>query len=263
MRNVVLRPGSSGPFVRDLQLALNNRLNPSPNLIVNGLVTSQTQTALRSFQRANWLEEDGIAGPCTLDAIYDTEAMRPTPPSAVVANRVVFLGPTYMYPNKDGLEFFLAESWPLVRAASSLATLHLIGKNRPAEREAYASAPGVTPLGFVPDIRVPMAEAACSIVPLRIGGGTRLKILDAWALGKAVVSTSIGCEGLRAVDGENILIRDDPATFAAAVTEVLRNDALRTRLGAGGRATAEETYSWARVGRDLRADYHALLDASK
>jgi len=77
MRNVVLRPGSSGPFVRDLQLALNNRLNPSPNLIVNGLITPQTQVALRSFQRANWLEEDGIAGPCTLDAIYDTEAMRP------------------------------------------------------------------------------------------------------------------------------------------------------------------------------------------
>lgn len=77
MRNVVLRPGSSGPFVRDLQLALNNRLNPSPNLIVNGLVTPQTQAALRSFQRANWLEEDGIAGPCTLDAIYDTEAVRP------------------------------------------------------------------------------------------------------------------------------------------------------------------------------------------
>lgn len=77
MRNVVLRPGSSGPFVRDLQLALNNRLNPSPNLIVNGLFTPQTQMALRSFQRANWLEEDGIAGPCTLDALYDTEAMRP------------------------------------------------------------------------------------------------------------------------------------------------------------------------------------------
>lgn len=77
MRNVVLRPGSSGPFVRDLQLALNNRLNPSPNLIVNGLITPQTQIALRSFQRANWLEEDGIAGPCTLDAIYDTEASRP------------------------------------------------------------------------------------------------------------------------------------------------------------------------------------------
>ena len=77
MRNVVLRPGSSGPFVRDLQLALNNRLNPSPNLIVNGLISPQTQAALRSFQRANWLEEDGIAGPCTLDALYDTETTRP------------------------------------------------------------------------------------------------------------------------------------------------------------------------------------------
>lgn len=77
MRNVVLHPGSSGPFVRDLQLALNSRLNPSPNLIVNGLITPQTQVALRSFQRANWLEEDGIAGPCTLDAIYNTEATRP------------------------------------------------------------------------------------------------------------------------------------------------------------------------------------------
>lgn len=77
MRNVVLRPGSSGPFVRDMQLALNSRLNPSPNLIVNGIMTPQTQQAVRAFQRANWLEEDGIAGPCTLDAIYNTEAVPP------------------------------------------------------------------------------------------------------------------------------------------------------------------------------------------
>jgi Papain-like cysteine protease AvrRpt2/Putative peptidoglycan binding domain len=77
MRNVVLRPGSSGPFVRDMQLALNSRLNPSPNLIVNGLMTPQTQAAVRAFQRANWLEEDGIAGPCTLDAIYNTESLPP------------------------------------------------------------------------------------------------------------------------------------------------------------------------------------------
>lgn len=77
MRNVVLRPGSSGPFVRDMQLALNSRLNPSPNLIVNGVMTAQTELAVRAFQRANWLEEDGIAGPGTLDALYNTEAAAP------------------------------------------------------------------------------------------------------------------------------------------------------------------------------------------
>ncbi|MDZ4392370.1 peptidoglycan-binding protein [Cypionkella sp.] len=73
MRNVILRPGSSGQFVRDLQLALNNRLNPSPNLIVNGLYTPQTERAVLAFQRSNWLEMDGIAGPCTLDALHGTE----------------------------------------------------------------------------------------------------------------------------------------------------------------------------------------------
>lgn len=77
MRNVVLRSGSSGPFVRDLQMALNSRLNPSPNLIVNGLYTPQTERAVRAFQRSNWLEIDGIAGPCTLDVLNNTEQSAP------------------------------------------------------------------------------------------------------------------------------------------------------------------------------------------
>ncbi|GLS85409.1 hypothetical protein GCM10010873_03820 [Cypionkella aquatica] len=73
MRNVIVRPGSSGQSVRELQLALNNRLNPSPNLIVNGLYTPQTERAVVAFQRSNWLEMDGIAGPCTLDALHGRE----------------------------------------------------------------------------------------------------------------------------------------------------------------------------------------------
>src|SRR5213082_4323309 len=87
------------------------------------------------------------------------------------------------------------------------------------------------------------SDAACYVVPLRVGGGTRLKILDAWAMGKAVVSTSVGCEGLAAEDGRNILIRDDPDGFAQAVCAVLRDAALRQRLGAGGRRTVELQYS--------------------
>ena len=89
----------------------------------------------------------------------------------------------------------------------------------------------MTALGYLPDIRRPLAEACCCVVPIRIGGGTRLKILDAWAMGKAVVSTSIGCEGLDAVDGENILIRDTPEAIADALLQVLRDARLRSRLG--------------------------------
>ncbi|MGL6212022.1 MAG: peptidoglycan-binding domain-containing protein [Paracoccaceae bacterium] len=77
MRQPILRPGSSGPFVRDLQLALNSRLNPSPRLIVSGIFDAPTGRAVRAFQVANWLEEDGIAGTCTLDAVYETEAHAP------------------------------------------------------------------------------------------------------------------------------------------------------------------------------------------
>lgn len=77
MRQAILRPGSSGPFVRDLQLALNSRLNPSPRLMVNGMYDAPTGRAVRAFQIANWLEEDGIAGLCTLDAVYETEQHAP------------------------------------------------------------------------------------------------------------------------------------------------------------------------------------------
>jgi glycosyltransferase involved in cell wall biosynthesis len=115
--------------------------------------------------------------------------------------------------------------------------------------------------GYVPDVRPHFAEASCTVVPLRVGGGTRLKILDAWSMGKAIVSTSIGCEGLENVDGENILIRDDPAEFAEAVVEVLRDDELRNRLGRNGRKTAEEIYAWPVVGRKMNALYQDLLAA--
>ena len=93
-----------------------------------------------------------------------------------------------------------------------------------------------------------------------MGGGTRLKILDAWAMGKAVVSTSIGCEGLEAVDGENILIRDTPDAIASAVLQVLRDADLRAHLERNGRRKATETYTWSAVGHRIRSAYGALLN---
>jgi glycosyltransferase involved in cell wall biosynthesis len=139
------------------------------------------------------------------------------------------------------------------------ASLHLLGKNSAEDRARFSNHPAVTCNGYVPDIRPPFAEAACSVVPIRVGGGTRLKILDAWAMGKAVVSTTVGCEGLAARDGENILVRDEPAAFADAVVRVLTEPDLRVRLEANARRTAEACYAWPIVGQVLRDSYRRLV----
>jgi glycosyltransferase involved in cell wall biosynthesis len=175
-----------------------------------------------------------------------------------VPGRVAFIGPTYSFPNRDAVEYLLQDIWPEIRAGASNATLQLIGRHSPADHARYAAVPAVQPLGHIPDIRPPVGEAECCVVPIRIGGGTRLKILDAWAMGKAIVSTSIGCEGLEARDGENILIRDTAEGFAAAVVQVLRDPELRARLEQSARRTALETYAWDVVGRKLRAAYNEL-----
>jgi glycosyltransferase involved in cell wall biosynthesis len=177
-----------------------------------------------------------------------------------VAGRVVFVGPTYSHPNRDAVEFLLQDIWPRIRASDRSASLQLIGRNAPADQARYDAEPGVTALGYVADIRPSLAEARCCVVPIRVGGGTRLKILDAWAMGKAVVSTSIGCEGLDAVDGENILIRDTADAMADAVLQVLRDAGLRSRLAHNARRRAVETYSWSVVGQRIRSAYDELLD---
>jgi glycosyltransferase involved in cell wall biosynthesis len=190
----------------------------------------------------------------------DTDFFTPRP-EAPTADTLLFLGPTYMYPNRDAVDWFLETMWRTVRASLPQAQLHLVGKNPPADRARYEMVEGIRCHGYVPDIRPHLAAVSCSIVPIRVGGGTRLKILDSWAMGTAVVSTSTGCEGLATADGENILIRDRPEEFAAAVIQVLRSAALRTQLGAAGRATAERLYSWRVIGDQIIEAYRGLTYA--
>jgi glycosyltransferase involved in cell wall biosynthesis len=191
----------------------------------------------------------------------DTNYFRPLRRVPPVAGRVAFVGATHTFPNRDAVEYLLAEIWPKIRRAQHAASLSLIGGSPASDGAHHASPPGVTALGHVPDIRPHLAEASCCVVPLRVGGGTRLKILDAWAMGKAVVSTSIGCEGLRAVDGRNILIRDEAQSFADATVQVLEDSELRSRLESNGRTTAEEAYDWSVVGRGMRGEYWRVMNA--
>lgn len=167
---------------------------------------------------------------------------------------IVFVGGTTWFPNRDALSYFAAEILPLLRERGEDAPVRWVGRASERERSAYGEA-GVELTGYVDDIRPYVQGAGCFVVPLRVGGGTRLKILDAWAMGKAVVSTAVGCEGLDTRDGENILVRDTAEGFAEAVRSVLHDGALRRRLGESARATAEQVYSWERIGVDMTREY--------
>lgn len=174
---------------------------------------------------------------------------------------LAFVGGAQPAPNLDALEYFCGSILPHLRALGAHDPVRWIGRATPDQRQRYHIEFGVDLTGYVEDPRPLMQAAACHIVPLRVGGGTRLKILNAWAMGKAVVSTSIGCEGLAAVDGENILIRDEPQAFAQAIADVLRSSALRMRLGHRGRETVISRYDWAAVGSGMIERYLRMARA--
>jgi glycosyltransferase involved in cell wall biosynthesis len=175
---------------------------------------------------------------------------------------LVFVGGNTWFPNRDALGYFCSEILPLLREGGSVP-VRWVGRASEQEIEDYRNLHGIELTGYVDDIRPYVRDAACYVVPLRVGGGTRLKILDAWAMGKAVVSTSIGCEGLDARDGENILIRDRPREFADAARMILNDTELRQRLASNARATVERLYSWDGIGGPMIERYMSLLDQDR
>lgn len=221
-----------------------------PRVAVN-LVSSDAE-------RSSFLERTPDAHIETVPHAVDTDYFMPT---AGTGHGLAFVGGTTAPTGRDALAFFAAEILPRLKRSSGLQTLEpisWIGEAREGDRQRYRSL-GIDIMGYVEDIRPVVRPTACFIVPRRIAGdGTR--VLQAWAMGKAVVSTSMGCADLEAVDGRNILIRDDAESFAQAVLDVLEDRELRRRLGEAGRKTVEERYSWAQRGRELR---HLYADIEK
>jgi polysaccharide biosynthesis protein PslH len=156
---------------------------------------------------------------------------------------VVFTGSMDWGANIDGVEFFLADIWPLVLAEVADARLVIVGKNPPAHLVAQArSMPGVHFTGFVDDVRPHVRAALAFVIPLRVGGGTRIKAFEAMAMGCPVVSTSIGIEGLDVVAGEHFLQHDTAPEFAAGVVTLLREASLRQELSRRARQYVEQRF---------------------
>jgi glycosyltransferase involved in cell wall biosynthesis len=172
---------------------------------------------------------------------------------------VLFFGTLNYGPNKDGILDFCRNIWPAVHAARSDATLEIVGINPPPEVLDLEKLPGVQVTGFVPDIRPKLWSATISVAPLRWGGGTRLKILEALAAGCPTVSTSLGAEGLELKDQREIVIADTHSEFAQQVLDLLNSSEKRADLSTAGLRAVRDQYDWAPIAERLEAAYFKAI----
>ncbi len=157
---------------------------------------------------------------------------------------LVFTGKMDYRPNVDAMLWFVSEIWPSVKRRRPDVKLVVVGQKPHPKLRGLGKMPGVSLTGFVPDVRPFMASASVFVVPLRMGSGTRLKVLQAMAMGKAIVSTSVGAEGLGVENGRELLLADSPEDFADAVVALLDDEALRRRLGAAAMEFVSERFDW-------------------
>ena len=171
------------------------------------------------------------------------------------AAHLIYIGSMDWYPNEDAVAFFADEILPGIQSEVPEVQFSIVGGSPSARVQKLAERDGVVVTGRVPEIKPYFAEATVFVVPLRIGSGTRLKILEALAMGKAVVSTSVGAEGLALRDGEEIFIADAPNPFADVVARLLTDPVLRRRIGENGRTRVEKDYDWRSIGAKLHQRY--------
>lgn len=177
-------------------------------------------------------------------AFFAQTAAQPTDGS------IVFVGSMDYHANISGIRFFLREIWPAVRAELPSSVMYIVGKNPPRELVEHGDA-SVVVTGAVPDVRPFLSRASVVVVPLTVGGGTRLKILEAMAMGKAIVSTSIGCEGLAVQHGRDIAIADAPDEFAREVVRLVRDTGEAGRMAAEARRHVVAQYDWTSIAGEI------------
>ncbi len=249
-------------FVLDehnVEYDLTRRTAEAAGSLPRKLYNAANWRKLRREERAAWWRFDGVALTSERDQqlvqsdlpgvrttvvpnAVDTEAFHPNG-TPIDRSTLIFLGAINYYPNTDGVLHFLDDIFPRLLELSPDAKFQIVGMSPPAsvlERQSQS----VEVTGFVEDPRPYLDRAAVVVVPLRIGGGTRFKIVEAMAMGKAIVSTRLGAEGIDVVHEKHALLADEPKEFAAQVKRLLDDPELAARLGSEARKLAEERYSW-------------------
>ena len=246
-----------------------------PNRIRRRLIEWQAGKVRRAEQRA-YREFDACVAMSDVDRAHiltiapavwvavvpngvDLSWFRPsgTPPEP---DLMVFSGSMDWEPNIDAAVYFARNVLPRVRRSRPMARFLVAGRDpSPELRAQLRGEPGVAFSGTVPDIRPYLTKACLVVVPLRVGSGTRLKILEAWAMAKPVLSTTVGAEGLPARDGENIAIADSAEDMAARAVDLLTRAKERERLGMMGQQMAEDRFSWSTIGRSLATMYDTVV----
>jgi polysaccharide biosynthesis protein PslH len=183
----------------------------------------------------------------------DCQYFAPDPAVTAVPGRLLFFGRLDYEPNRDAVHFYADSIMPLLRQAEPGACLDIVGAGARQQLENLVRrTDGMRFVGRVEDLRVALNQAEVVVVPLRMGGGTRLKILEALAAARPVISTTVGAEGLDLVPGRDLLIADDPATFASAIHRLLSDGDLRCRLGRAGREAVLARYDWPAIQAAVR-----------
>jgi glycosyltransferase involved in cell wall biosynthesis len=173
---------------------------------------------------------------------------------------LVFTGEMAYVPNYDGMLYFLDQVFPRVISRFPDTRIYVVGRRPPQSLVARASS-NIIVTGCVDDVRPFVWRSSVVVVPLRMGGGTRLKVVEAMAMRKAIVSTSIGCEGIDVSHGESCFIEDDPQAFADRIVQLLQDRRLREHIAANARELVGTRYEWSVIGKTLRRAYGEIMEA--
>jgi len=226
-------------------------------------VTEPDRLALMEAQHEVRSNVKDVAQISVIPIAVDTKQIQPVPRDVDSLN-ILTMGTLYYPPNADGIRWFAQEVFPLIRQKMPKVTLTIVGKNPPMDfvRLAGDSKSGVIVTGFVEELDPYFAKSALMVIPVRAGGGMRVRILEAFARAIPVVTTSIGLEGIDARPGTDILVADDPLDFANSVLNLLQEKDLQEKLASNGRQLVEEKYDWQVALSELDKIYEKLAQTS-